>query len=90
MQERDAERRRQLRERARQLIAEARSGVKMSDMSLLDASSMERGKGSKASPAGGQHTPNHMSAEANIHTHSFLNCTFLMNILSEFDKNALY
>ncbi|XP_030297682.1 EH domain-binding protein 1 isoform X5 [Sparus aurata] len=51
--ERDAERRRQLRERARQLIAEARSGVKMSDMSLLDASSMERGKGSKASPAGG-------------------------------------
>ncbi|XP_061692560.1 EH domain-binding protein 1 isoform X2 [Syngnathoides biaculeatus] len=32
--ERDAERRRQLRERARQLIAEARSGVKMSDMSL--------------------------------------------------------
>ncbi|KAM8738550.1 EH domain-binding protein 1 isoform 4-T4 [Acanthopagrus schlegelii] len=51
--ERDAERRRQLRERARQLIAEARSGVKMSDMSLLDTSSMERGKGSKASPAGG-------------------------------------
>lgn len=51
--ERDAERRRQLRERARQLIAEARSGVKMSDMSLLDASSTERGKGSKASPAGG-------------------------------------
>ncbi|XP_073337935.1 EH domain-binding protein 1 isoform X2 [Pagrus major] len=50
--ERDAERRRQLRERARQLIAEARSGVKMSDMSLLDSSSMERGKGSKASPAG--------------------------------------
>ncbi|XP_070697466.1 EH domain-binding protein 1 isoform X3 [Pempheris klunzingeri] len=51
--ERDAERRRQLRERARQLIAEARSGVKMSDMSLLDASSTDRGKGSKASPAGG-------------------------------------
>ncbi|XP_040905917.1 EH domain-binding protein 1 isoform X1 [Toxotes jaculatrix] len=50
--ERDAERRRQLRERARQLIAEARSGVKMSDMSLLDMSSTERGKGSKASPAG--------------------------------------
>ncbi|KAL7383747.1 hypothetical protein ABVT39_016821 [Epinephelus coioides] len=50
--ERDAERRRQLRERARQLIAEARSGVKMSDMSLLDASSTERGKGSKATPAG--------------------------------------
>ncbi|XP_029306112.1 LOW QUALITY PROTEIN: EH domain-binding protein 1 [Cottoperca gobio] len=49
--ERDAERRRQLRERARQLIAEARSGVKMSDMSL-DASITERGKGSKASPAG--------------------------------------
>ncbi|KAM8859456.1 LOW QUALITY PROTEIN: EH domain-binding protein 1 [Spinachia spinachia] len=47
-QERDAERRRQLRERARQLIAEARSGVKMSDMSLLD----ERGKGSRASPTG--------------------------------------
>ncbi|XP_022608652.1 EH domain-binding protein 1 isoform X2 [Seriola dumerili] len=51
--ERDAERRRQLRERARQLIAEARSGVKMSDMSLLDATSTERGKGGKASPAAG-------------------------------------
>uniref|UniRef100_A0A8D3DGD0 EH domain binding protein 1 n=1 Tax=Scophthalmus maximus TaxID=52904 RepID=A0A8D3DGD0_SCOMX len=50
-QERDAERRRQLRERARQLIAEARSGVKMSDMSL-DASSTDRGKGGKGSPAG--------------------------------------
>ncbi|XP_035460928.2 EH domain-binding protein 1 isoform X3 [Scophthalmus maximus] len=50
--ERDAERRRQLRERARQLIAEARSGVKMSDMSL-DASSTDRGKGGKGSPAGG-------------------------------------
>uniref|UniRef100_A0A3Q1EK59 EH domain binding protein 1 n=1 Tax=Acanthochromis polyacanthus TaxID=80966 RepID=A0A3Q1EK59_9TELE len=50
--ERDAERRRQLRERARQLIAEARSGVKMSDMSLLDASSSERGKGSKSGPGG--------------------------------------
>lgn len=60
----------------------------MSDMSLLDTSSMERGKGSKASPAGGQHTPKHMSAETN--TQSFLNCTFLMNILSEFDKKALY
>lgn len=51
--ERDAERRRQLRERARQLIAEARSGVKISDMSLLDPANMERGKGSKASSAGG-------------------------------------
>ncbi|XP_053188857.1 EH domain-binding protein 1 isoform X2 [Scomber japonicus] len=50
--ERDAERRRQLRERARQLIAEARSGVKMSDMSL-DATSTDRVKGGKASPAGG-------------------------------------
>uniref|UniRef100_A0AAQ5YKH4 EH domain binding protein 1 n=1 Tax=Amphiprion ocellaris TaxID=80972 RepID=A0AAQ5YKH4_AMPOC len=57
VQERDAERRRQLRERARQLIAEARSGVKMSDMSLLDASSSERGKDSKAGDAGGQQTP---------------------------------
>lgn len=57
MQERDAERRRQLRERARQLIAEARSGVKISDMSLLDPANMERGKGSKASSAGGQDTP---------------------------------
>ncbi|XP_044069566.1 EH domain-binding protein 1-like isoform X6 [Siniperca chuatsi] len=56
--ERDAERRRQLRERARQLIAEARSGVKMSDMSLLDASGTERGKGSKASPAGGTNSKN--------------------------------
>uniref|UniRef100_A0A1A7W6V9 EH domain binding protein 1 n=2 Tax=Iconisemion striatum TaxID=60296 RepID=A0A1A7W6V9_9TELE len=50
--ERDAERRRQLRERARQLIAEARSGVKISDMSLLDANIMERGKDSRAGPAG--------------------------------------
>ncbi|XP_067369254.1 EH domain-binding protein 1 isoform X6 [Channa argus] len=50
--ERDAERRRQLRERARQLIAEARSGVKMSDMSLLDPSSAERSNNSKAGPAG--------------------------------------
>ncbi|XP_074531242.1 EH domain-binding protein 1 isoform X2 [Halichoeres trimaculatus] len=50
--ERDAERRRQLRERARQLIAEARSGVKMSDMSMLDASSLDRSKGSKAGLAG--------------------------------------
>uniref|UniRef100_A0A673KJR7 EH domain-binding protein 1-like n=1 Tax=Sinocyclocheilus rhinocerous TaxID=307959 RepID=A0A673KJR7_9TELE len=33
-QERDEERRRQLRERARQLIAEARSGVKMSELPL--------------------------------------------------------
>ncbi|KAF6727572.1 Homeobox protein OTX1 B [Oryzias melastigma] len=46
LQERDAERRRQLRERARQLIAEARSGVKISDMSLLDA-----GRGSRGAPA---------------------------------------
>ncbi|XP_047458365.1 EH domain-binding protein 1 isoform X2 [Mugil cephalus] len=50
--EQDAERRRQLRERARQLIAEARSGVKMSDMSLLDTSTTERGKSSKAGSAG--------------------------------------
>ncbi|XP_019743654.1 EH domain-binding protein 1 isoform X1 [Hippocampus comes] len=45
--ERDAERRRQLRERARQLIAEARSGVKMSDMSL-DVSTGGTLKGGKA------------------------------------------
>uniref|UniRef100_A0A3B4VCQ9 EH domain binding protein 1 n=1 Tax=Seriola dumerili TaxID=41447 RepID=A0A3B4VCQ9_SERDU len=63
--ERDAERRRQLRERARQLIAEARSGVKMSDMSLLDATSTERGKGGKASPAAGQYTPS-----THTHTHT--------------------
>ncbi|XP_034407433.1 EH domain-binding protein 1 isoform X2 [Cyclopterus lumpus] len=50
--ERDAERRKQLRERARQLIAEARSGVKMADMSTLDPCSADRGKGSKAGPAG--------------------------------------
>uniref|UniRef100_A0A3P9QBU0 EH domain binding protein 1 n=1 Tax=Poecilia reticulata TaxID=8081 RepID=A0A3P9QBU0_POERE len=53
--ERDAERRRQLRERARQLIAEARSGVKISDMSLLDPANVERSKGTKA--AEGQDTP---------------------------------
>lgn len=57
MQERDAERRRQLRERARQLIAEARSGVKITDMSLLDANSTERSKGSKAGSARGLDTP---------------------------------
>ncbi|XP_061822305.1 EH domain-binding protein 1 isoform X6 [Nerophis lumbriciformis] len=50
--ERDAERRRQLRERARQLIAEARSGVKMSDMNL-DVSGAGRAKGCKTSLAGG-------------------------------------
>ncbi|XP_061915480.1 EH domain-binding protein 1 isoform X5 [Entelurus aequoreus] len=49
--ERDAERRRQLRERARQLIAEARSGVKMSDMNL-DVSGAGRPKGCKTSLAG--------------------------------------
>ncbi|XP_061767309.1 EH domain-binding protein 1 isoform X2 [Nerophis ophidion] len=49
--ERDAERRRQLRERARQLIAEARSGVKMSDMNL-DVSGAGRAKGCKTSLAG--------------------------------------
>ncbi|KAM9365313.1 EH domain-binding protein 1 isoform 2-T2 [Pholidichthys leucotaenia] len=49
--ERDAERRRQLRERARQLIAEARSGVKMSEMSMLDVSSTDRNRGSKAGSA---------------------------------------
>ncbi|AWP14700.1 putative EH domain-binding protein 1 [Scophthalmus maximus] len=52
--ERDAERRRQLRERARQLIAEARSGVKMSDMSL-DASSTDRGKGDVLDGVRGHH-----------------------------------
>ncbi|KAM9809634.1 EH domain-binding protein 1 isoform 4-T4 [Syngnathus typhle] len=44
--EHDAERRRQLRERARQLIAEARSGVKMSDMNL-DVSAGSALKGGK-------------------------------------------
>uniref|UniRef100_A0A3B4XCI3 EH domain binding protein 1 n=1 Tax=Seriola lalandi dorsalis TaxID=1841481 RepID=A0A3B4XCI3_SERLL len=70
--ERDAERRRQLRERARQLIAEARSGVKMSDMSLLDASSTERGKGGKASPAAGQYTRQH--THTHTHTVKVSNC----------------
>lgn len=66
LQERDAERRRQLRERARQLIAEARSGVKMSDMSLLDSSSAEKSKSGKASLAGGQQT----TECTHTHTHS--------------------
>ncbi|XP_049593062.1 EH domain-binding protein 1 isoform X1 [Syngnathus scovelli] len=44
--EHDAERRRQLRERARQLIAEARSGVKMADMNL-DVSAGSTLKGGK-------------------------------------------
>uniref|UniRef100_A0A8C2XIC3 EH domain binding protein 1 n=1 Tax=Cyclopterus lumpus TaxID=8103 RepID=A0A8C2XIC3_CYCLU len=75
---RDAERRKQLRERARQLIAEARSGVKMADMSTLDPCSADRGKGSKAGPAGGQHA----------HTHTHTHTPFiLMNILPEFDRN---
>ncbi|KAM6956247.1 EH domain-binding protein 1 [Aplochiton taeniatus] len=46
--EQDAERRRQLRERARQLIAEARSGVKMSDMSLDPSTNQGRGKTTSA------------------------------------------
>lgn len=75
-QERDAERRRQLRERARQLIAEARSGVKMSEMSLLDTSSTERAKGSKASTAGGQQTPKHSHVQ--LHT-SQLEQTYVQN-----------
>ncbi|XP_023819167.1 EH domain-binding protein 1 isoform X5 [Oryzias latipes] len=53
VQERDAERRKQLRERARQLIAEARSGVKISDMSLLDTA-----RGSRGAPAGGANSKN--------------------------------
>ena len=53
IQEQDAERRRQLRERARQLIAEARSGVKMADMSVLDASSA--GRNNKAAPGTGRY-----------------------------------
>uniref|UniRef100_A0A6Q2XIH8 EH domain binding protein 1 n=1 Tax=Esox lucius TaxID=8010 RepID=A0A6Q2XIH8_ESOLU len=48
--ERDLERRRQLRERARQLIAEARSGVKMSDP-LYDPSA-NRGRGAGGPSAG--------------------------------------
>lgn len=64
LQERDAERRRQLRERARQLIAEARSGVKMSEMSLSDSSSPDRGRGGKTSLAGG-------TAVCSKHTHAY-------------------
>lgn len=86
MQERDAERRRQLRERARQLIAEARSGVKMSDMSLLDASSAERGNSSKACPAGGQHALTHKPATANINTFLFLLCLFSLTYGQAFIK----
>ncbi|KAK6328133.1 hypothetical protein J4Q44_G00001110 [Coregonus suidteri] len=48
--ERDVERRRQLRERARQLIAEARSGVKITEMPLYDPTA-DRGRG-KATPTG--------------------------------------
>lgn len=86
MQERDAERRRQLRERARQLIAEARSGVKMSDMSLLDASSAERGYSSKACPAGGQHTLAHKSATANLNKFSFFLYLFSLTYCQAFIK----
>ncbi|XP_042173571.1 EH domain-binding protein 1, partial [Oncorhynchus tshawytscha] len=48
--ERDVERRRQLRERARQLIAEARSGVKITEMPLYDTAA-DRGRG-KTTPTG--------------------------------------
>lgn len=43
----------------------------MSDMSMLDASSTERG--SKAGPAGGQHTPQ-------IHTHASIHKSATANI----------
>ncbi|KAI1896909.1 hypothetical protein AGOR_G00099730 [Albula goreensis] len=43
--ERDEERRRQLRERARQLIAEARSGVKMAEFPLYGDTAADRVKG---------------------------------------------
>uniref|UniRef100_UPI001EAEB84C EH domain-binding protein 1-like n=2 Tax=Oncorhynchus gorbuscha TaxID=8017 RepID=UPI001EAEB84C len=46
--ERDVERRRQLRERARQLIAEARSGVKITEMPLYDTTA-DRGRGKTTS-----------------------------------------
>lgn len=68
LQERDAERRRQLRERARQLIAEARSGVKMSEMSLSDSSSPDRGRGGKTSLAGGESSSQHTHTHACTHT----------------------
>ncbi|XP_051936113.1 EH domain-binding protein 1 isoform X3 [Hippocampus zosterae] len=57
--ERDAERRRQLRERARQLIAEARSGVKMSDMNL-DVSTGGTLKGGKAPGLAGEGNGKHI------------------------------
>lgn len=76
LQERDAERRRQLRERARQLIAEARSGVKMSDMSLLDSSSAEKSKSGKASLAGGQQTAK-CTHSATVNKHAMNECKAL-------------
>uniref|UniRef100_A0A8C6PZR3 EH domain binding protein 1 n=1 Tax=Nothobranchius furzeri TaxID=105023 RepID=A0A8C6PZR3_NOTFU len=84
--ERDAERRRQLRERARQLIAEARSGVKISDMSLLDANIMERGKGSKAGPAGGQDTL-HDHVKYKPQTYCLSKHCYAFSIYSQMKKN---
>uniref|UniRef100_A0A8C6Q0M0 EH domain binding protein 1 n=1 Tax=Nothobranchius furzeri TaxID=105023 RepID=A0A8C6Q0M0_NOTFU len=86
VQERDAERRRQLRERARQLIAEARSGVKISDMSLLDANIMERGKGSKAGPAGGQDTL-HDHVKYKPQTYCLSKHCYAFSIYSQMKKN---
>ncbi|GAA6082230.1 EH domain-binding protein 1 isoform X2 [Tachysurus ichikawai] len=53
LQERDEERRRQLRERARQLIAEARSGVKMAEFPLHSDTSSSAGEFKGRSKAAG-------------------------------------
>lgn len=52
-QQQDEERRRQLRERARQLIAEARSGVKMSELPSYNEVSADRLK-ERAKTSGGE------------------------------------
>ncbi|XP_023696466.1 EH domain-binding protein 1 isoform X6 [Paramormyrops kingsleyae] len=57
--ERDEERRRQLRERARQLIAEARSGVRMAELPLYGDTGAERLR-ARLRPAGGAQNSKHI------------------------------
>ncbi|XP_048865611.1 LOW QUALITY PROTEIN: EH domain-binding protein 1 [Brienomyrus brachyistius] len=57
--ERDEERRRQLRERARQLIAEARSGVRMAELPLYGDTGAEKLR-ARLRPAGGAQNSKHI------------------------------
>ncbi|MGH0155442.1 UNVERIFIED_CONTAM: hypothetical protein FKN15_058962 [Acipenser sinensis] len=59
VQQQDEERRRQLRERARQLIAEARSGVKMSELPSYNEMAAEKLK-ERSKASGGGHNSKHV------------------------------